>query len=75
VLTNKTTKGRMDGWRESYYDSAVNFTSMQLRWGSIGLRLLICQSNYSCDLTGGADNQMSLWERTIAKICDSTIAL
>lgn len=73
LLTNKTTMGRMDDGGKAILISGGEFYVNATQGGE--------QLNLGCnmqviipvDLTGGADNAMSLWKGTIGEDCDSTV--
>ncbi|MCM4173953.1 hypothetical protein DHD32_21005 [Arenibacter sp. TNZ] len=74
LLTNKTTMGRMDDGGKAIMISGGEFYINATQGGDQLVLGCNMQVIIPVDLTGGADNQMSLWKGTIGEDCDSTIA-
>jgi hypothetical protein len=73
LLTNKTTMGRMDDGGKAIMISGGEFYVNATQGGdqlALGCNMQVI---IPVDLTGGADNLMSLWKGTVGEDCDSTI--
>ncbi|MCM4153023.1 hypothetical protein DHD05_15645 [Arenibacter sp. N53] len=74
LLTNKTTMGRMNDGGKAIMISGGEFYINATQGGNQLVLGCNMQVIIPVDLTGGADNLMSLWKGTIGEDCDSTIA-
>ncbi|MCK0145495.1 hypothetical protein MWU78_07565 [Arenibacter sp. F26102] len=73
LLTNKTTMGRMNDGGKAIMISGGEFYINATQGGDQLVLGCNMQVIIPVDLTGGADNAMSLWKGTIGEDCDNTV--